>query len=86
MSTTWFLIPIVLIMWHGWRIAYPRVRIRWEFKKQDCWIGVYWEPGSSYTHLWVCLLPMLPIHFWWPHREKPPFPGAANENDREPAL
>lgn len=33
--------------------------VRLEFKPQDCWIGAFWKPG----HVWVCLLPMLPIHF-----------------------
>ncbi len=60
--------------------------IKFEFKKQDCWIGAYWD--SHYDHaslwpagtpvtgehgrwvkvdfnVWICLLPMLPIHIGW---------------------
>ena len=33
--------------------------MRLEFKLQDMWIGAFWKPG----HLWVCILPCLPLHF-----------------------
>lgn len=52
------------------------MKVRLEFKPQDCWIGAYWGRYATHIHLWICILPMLPIHFWWPHTEKPPFPGA----------
>lgn len=51
------------------------MRVRLEFKPQDLWIGVYWSVSRSYFYpedvectycdLWVCLVPMLPIHFSW---------------------
>jgi hypothetical protein len=42
--------------------------IRLEWKPQDCWIGVFWKRrsvrgGIGPFDLWVCLLPMLPIHY-----------------------
>lgn len=70
MSTGWLLIPIAFVLWKGWRTAYPRVHVRLEFKPADCWIGVFWDRKPNYTtrhferHVWVCVLPMLPIHFW----------------------
>lgn len=43
-----------------------KVEVRLEWKPQDCWIGVFWrrEVGWRFTQLdvWVCLLPMVPIH------------------------
>ena len=45
-----------------------------EFKKQDCWVGFYWEKRRRTTtiqndelvyHLWICLIPMLPLHITW---------------------
>ncbi len=33
-------------------------RLRLEFKPQDCWIGVFWKRDN----VWICLVPMLPIH------------------------
>ena len=82
MSTAWFLIPIAWVLWKGWRIAYPRVHVRLEFKLADCWLGVYWDKAATHTHVWICLLPMLPAHFWWTHCEKPPFPGARSAAQR----
>ena len=38
------------------------MRIRLEFKPQDCWIGLYWKSNILYCHVWICLLPMLPVH------------------------
>ena len=47
----------------GWR---ARWSVRVEFKAQDCWIGAYWRHSACGTSeavdVWVCLLPMLPIH------------------------
>jgi len=51
------------------------VRIRVEFKAQGLWVGAFWKsriwecpPGVPYEKeidLWICLLPMLPIHLTW---------------------
>jgi hypothetical protein len=58
----------------GWKIAYPSVTVRLEFKSEDCWIGAFWKttydemraPGREWrTDLWICLLPMLPLHLAW---------------------
>jgi hypothetical protein len=43
---------------------------RIEFKPQDLWIGAYWKRneacGGDMAHdIWVCLLPMVPLHFQW---------------------
>jgi hypothetical protein len=51
--TSWLYLP------RGWRV-------RWEFKAADVWVGAYpkRERGYHWTQfdLWICLLPMLPIH------------------------
>jgi hypothetical protein len=49
---------------------------RLEWKPADCWIGLYTErrrnvprgPNtiSDERHVWICLVPMLPLHLWWP--------------------
>lgn len=51
--------------------------IRLEFKPQDCWIGVFWKRGryhnsatgevGSMTDVWICVLPLLPVHIRWFH-------------------
>lgn len=42
--------------------------LRIEWKPQDCWVGVFWQRtpfvgGAERLDVWVCLLPMLPIHY-----------------------
>lgn len=41
--------------------------LRLEWKPQDCWVGAYWHHSMNYQRfdLWVCLLPMIPIHYEW---------------------
>lgn len=34
-------------------------RLSIKFKKQDAWIGVYWDN----LHVWFCILPFFPIEF-----------------------
>ena len=29
-----------------------------EFKKQDAWVGLYWNSSN----IWICLIPFFPIH------------------------
>lgn len=45
------------------------MRVKLEWKPNDLWIGAYWESrtnyGIRYTHVWICLVPMLPIHISW---------------------
>lgn len=55
------------------------MKVRLEWKPQDLWIGAFWDKKpivylgrrddgewvASEQHVWICLLPMLPIHIWW---------------------
>jgi hypothetical protein len=49
-----------------------RVTVRLEFKKEDLWVGAFWKVTETYHYggqtrrrvdLWICLLPMFPLHF-----------------------
>lgn len=39
---------------------------RLEFEPRDLWVGVYWTwrgtPWGDLFHLWVCVVPTLPLH------------------------
>lgn len=56
-------------------IKRSRAWIALEFKPEDCWIGVFWQRRPTRyvaaaiekecvedLHVWLCLLPCLPIH------------------------
>lgn len=63
----------------GWRL---------EFKPADLWIGVFPKKNGPMLDVWICLVPMFPIHIRWFFRQKfPPVePGdwALLEEDLEP--
>lgn len=60
----------------NWYQLNSTTKVRIEFKLADFWIGAFWsteyldklppvlvaQERKAY-HLWVCLLPCLPIHF-----------------------
>ncbi len=45
------------------------MKVRLEFKPQDLWVGIFWRRRGCKrfleTDVWICLFPMLPIHFYW---------------------
>ena len=55
------------------------MNIELKFEPRDIWIGVYWnyrrsiESRARWLDVYICLLPMLPIHIefaWgWKHRD-----------------
>jgi hypothetical protein len=58
-------------------IGLPPMKVSWqwylclEFKQQDAWIGAYWRRDGNCIDVWVCLLPMLPLHFsYWRFKER----------------
>lgn len=52
------------------------VSIRFEWKPQDCWIGAFWKRKQmrwgdmAQTDLWLCIVPMFPLHICWLWRKK----------------
>jgi len=52
------------------------MKIKLELNWQDLWLGAYWEKKEivypfrkpsieNQWHIWICILPCLPIHIWW---------------------
>jgi hypothetical protein len=41
------------------------VKARFEFKAADCWVGVFWRREAAQTDVWICVVPMLPLHLTW---------------------
>jgi hypothetical protein len=49
-----------------------KLSVRLEFKLEDFWIGVFWKRSQVATHVWICLLPCLPIHLTISAKEERP--------------
>lgn len=63
---------------------------RFKFKPQDCWIGVYWRTShlalADKLDVWICLLPMLPLHIWRFYNVRQPYQwqqSVEGEEERE---
>jgi hypothetical protein len=41
------------------------MKVSLESKLQDMWVGAYWKNGDYIFHLWICVIPCLPIHIEW---------------------
>lgn len=43
----------------------PRLWWGIEHKREDCWVGAFWRwtpVSGKRLEIWICLVPMLPIH------------------------
>jgi hypothetical protein len=40
------------------------LKIQFEFKVEDLWVGVFWKREKHILHIWVCVLPCVPLHVW----------------------
>lgn len=44
-----------------WQIT-NRHRLSFEFKLADLWLGAFYARKGDTLHVWVCILPCLPLH------------------------
>lgn len=42
------------------------VKVRLHFEPRDCWVGVYWDHNDLTNEVYICVLPLLPLHISWP--------------------
>lgn len=40
-----------------------KIRLKWE--RRDLWVGIYWTTDIDTAHVYICLVPCLPIHISW---------------------
>lgn len=38
------------------------VTVEFEFEPRDVWLGLYWTRVAYAMHLYICLVPMVPLH------------------------
>lgn len=41
--------------------AFGRVGVELQFQPRDTWIGVYWQREEELVHVYVCIVPFLPV-------------------------
>jgi hypothetical protein len=63
------LVADIVPPWRRWRIINrPRLKVQLQFELRDVWIGCFWRVSrhpdlrASILHLYVCLLPLFPLH------------------------
>ena len=40
----------------------PTIRVGLEYKLADLWVGAFYARKGAILHVWVCVVPCLPIH------------------------
>lgn len=38
------------------------MKVRVEFKLADAWVGVFVKKKGCFIHIWVCIIPCVPLH------------------------
>lgn len=41
-------------------------RFKWE--PRDLWVGIYWDTSGIWLHIYVCIIPCLPLHVTFQRR------------------
>ena len=54
--------------WRIWNGA--SLKIQFQFEPRDVWVGVFWRSTPLCMHLYVCLLPLVPLHVTWTTRRR----------------
>lgn len=48
---------MALRIWNG-----SKMKIQFQFEKRDWWVGLFWRRTELAMHLFVCLVPLIPLH------------------------
>lgn len=40
----------------------PRLKAQFQFEPKDWWIGLFWQRTDVALHLYVCFVPLVPLH------------------------
>lgn len=42
---------------HSWRVV---AQLQWE--PRDLWIGLFWRLSDGVLHVYICVVPLVPLH------------------------
>jgi len=46
-----------------WRVFDgKRCKVQFQFDPRDAWLGLFWRKTAWCWHLYICLLPFVPLH------------------------
>lgn len=46
-----------------WRIVdRPKCKAQFQFEPRDLWVGVFWRHSELALHIYVCFVPLIPLH------------------------
>jgi len=61
--------------------TYRHLKVRIEFEPRDLWVGAYWKHKRlgmlRKLDIYICVLPVLPIHLTYVWGKLPPLRGKA---------
>jgi len=40
----------------------PRLKVQFQLEPKDLWIGLFWRRTEIALHLYICILPIVPLH------------------------
>ncbi|MHC4864613.1 MAG: hypothetical protein ACYTEX_11040 [Planctomycetota bacterium] len=40
----------------------PRLKAQIQWEPRDMWVGLFWRKTEIAIHLYICLVPLLPLH------------------------
>lgn len=40
----------------------PRLKAQIQWEPRDLWVGVFWRESDLCLHVYICLIPLLPLH------------------------
>ena len=43
-----------------WKSERCIVRLQWE--PRDLWVGLFWRKSEICWHIYICLIPLIPLH------------------------
>ncbi len=47
----------------------PDLKMQFQFECRDMWIGMFWRRTKVALHLYICLIPCVPLHVTWARAE-----------------
>ena len=58
--TNWLKQPIAK---RAWRVCDgAMLKAQFQFEPRDLWVGVFWRRTKLCLHVYICVLPLLPLH------------------------